>query len=155
MPSPVSSSSTRTPSGCSRATRSWTRSRRTGAAATAGECVSDPSHAERVLALALGREPTLGAGRLICVDGPAGSGKTTLAADLAALSGALVVHLDDMYEGWGGLLRAADRVDSLLLPLARGEPGSYRRWDWHAGDWAETVSVPPVPLLVLEGVGSG
>jgi uridine kinase len=113
------------------------------------------SPAADLLALALTRPPTLGAGRLVSVDGPAGSGKTTLAGEVAALSGATVVHMDDLYDGWSGLPRIADQLDGLLLPLAEGRPGSYRRYDWHAGAFAQTVSVPPAPLLVLEGVGSG
>jgi uridine kinase len=113
------------------------------------------SHAERVLALAAAREATLGTGRLICVDGPAGSGKTTLAADLAELSGAPVVHMDDLFEGWDGLPRIDAQLESIVVPLSGGQSGSYRRWDWPGNDWAETVLVAPVPLLVLEGVGSG
>jgi uridine kinase len=109
-----------------------------------------------VLQLALGAEPSLGAGRLICVDGPAGSGKTTLAAGIARLSpGARVVHMDDLYPGWSGLACVDDQLAGLLEPLAEGRPGSYRRWDWVAGAFAETVVVDPVALLVLEGVGSG
>jgi uridine kinase len=114
------------------------------------------SNAERVLELARSREPTLGGGRLVCVDGPAGSGKTTLAAEIASLSGgAAVVHLDDLYEGWGGLARVDEQLRTLLRPLAEGFSGTYRRWDWPGNTWAETVLVPPAPLLVLEGVGSG
>jgi hypothetical protein len=118
--------------------------------------VSDsPAHAGLVLDQAMERTPTLGAGRLICVDGPAGSGKTTLATELAELSGAPVLHMDDLFEGWGGLPRIPEQLESVLLPLAGGRSGSYRRWDWPGNDWAETVLVPPSPLLVLEGVGSG
>lgn len=113
------------------------------------------SNAERVLALARSREPTLGKGRLICVDGPAGSGKTTLADEIAELSGAPVLHMDDMFEGWRGLPRIAAQLETLLPPLAGGRSGSYRRWDWPGNAWAETVLVPPAPLLVLEGVGCG
>ncbi len=112
------------------------------------------SNASQVLELARSRQPTLGPGRLICVDGPAGSGKTTLAEELASLSGAPVVHMDDLFEGWGGLAHVSDQLDTLLPPLASELAGSYRRWDWPAHRWAETVVVPPVPLLVLEGVGS-
>ncbi|MBO0844670.1 MAG: 4-amino-4-deoxy-L-arabinose transferase [Nocardioides sp.] len=112
-------------------------------------------NAEQVLTLARSREPTLGAGRLICVDGPAGSGKTTLATELSELGGAPVLHMDDMYEGWSGLLHISDQLESVLRPLAIGQAGSYRRWDWHANAWAEAVLVPPAPLLVLEGVGCG
>jgi vacuolar-type H+-ATPase catalytic subunit A/Vma1 len=112
-------------------------------------------NAETVLALARSRQPTLGGGRLICVDGPAGSGKTTLAEELATLSGAGVVHMDDLFEGWAGLPRITAQLSSLLDPLAEGRDGSYRRWDWPADAWGGTVRVPPSPLLVLEGVGSG
>ena len=109
-----------------------------------------------VLDLALDRSPTLGAGRLVCVDGPAGSGKTTLATGLQDLvPGAVVVHMDDLFEGWAGLPTVDAQLDRLLGPLSEDRPGRYRRWDWHADAWAEEVTVDPVDLLVLEGVGSG
>jgi hypothetical protein len=63
--------------------------------------------------------------------------------------------MDDLYEGWHGLPRIREQLDRLLGPLSRDRPGSYRRWDWYADRWAEVVVVPPAPLLVLEGVGSG
>lgn len=111
--------------------------------------------ARLVLDLATGRPPTLGSGRLVCVDGPGGSGKTTLATAIAERSvDARVVHMDDLYDGWSGLHDVGEQLDTLLGPLSRGVAGSYRRYDWHAGSWAETVLVPPGPLLVLEGVAS-
>lgn len=112
--------------------------------------------ARRVLDLAAARPAGLGAGRLVCVDGPGGSGKTTLATALADLApGSRVVHLDDLYDGWSGLASVAEPLAGLLLPLAEGRWGAYRRYDWHAHAYAETVPVAPGPLLVLEGVGSG
>ena len=112
--------------------------------------------ARLVLDLADARPPTLGSGRLVCIDGPGGSGKTTLATAIASRrTEARVVHMDDLYAGWSGLHDVASQLDSLLGPLARDEAGSYRRYDWHTGSWAEIVTVPPVPLLVLEGVASG
>lgn len=107
--------------------------------------------ADRVLAA----PATLGTGRLVCIDGPAGSGKTTLAAALAdVVPDAQVVHCDDLLRGWGGLAELADTVATLLAPLSSGRFGRWRRWDWLADGWSETHEVAPGGLLVLEGVGS-
>lgn len=117
-----------------------------------------------LLALVLSRPARLGppeqAARLLCLDGPAGSGKTTLADAVATLAGeagltATAVHLDDVYDGWRGLPRLSEQLDTVLLPLARGVAGTYRRYDWRVGRYVETVTVAPCDLLVLEGVGSG
>lgn len=105
--------------------------------------------------------PLLGTTRLVSIDGPAGSGKSTLAADLA---GALrdrgpnvrLLGMDDLFEGWAGLDAGTEQlVSGVLEPLSRGEAGAYRRWDWHASAWAETVVVEPPGVLVVEGCGSG
>lgn len=108
-----------------------------------------------VLAHARARPATLGAGRLVCIDGLAGSGKTTLArAIVAQAPGAVLVSTDDMLEGWRGLAGLGASVDALLRPLAAGRTGHWRQWDWRADSWGELVSVEPPELLVLEGVGS-
>lgn len=114
------------------------------------------AQADRVLAAA----PRLGPVRLVAVDGPAGSGKTTFAADLAdhlAARDAVVevVHLDDLYEGWSGLPGVWDRLDAWVLrPLAAGDVARYRRYDWAAGEWAGWVDLPAPDVLVVEGCGS-
>ena len=115
-----------------------------------------PSDASAVLDLLRARPAAYGGGRLLCIDGPSGSGKTTLAAAVAELvPGSRVIHMDDLFEGWGGLPTVDAQLDGLLRPIAAGRPGHYRRYDWHSGAYAETVTVDPAPLLVLEGVGSG
>jgi len=113
------------------------------------------SWAEQVLAHACSQPPTLGTGRLVCIDGLAGAGKTTLAGELAALTGAEVVHVDELLEGWAGLPALGATIETMLRPLAAGRPSSWRRWDWLASGWAESHPVVPSDLLVLEGVGSG
>ena len=120
-----------------------------------------PTYAEPVLRLALSRPPTLGDTRLVCVDGPAGSGKTTFAAALerdARSSGLTVevVHMDDVFEGWDGLADAGRRVRTgIVEPLVDGRAGGYARYDWHEQRFAEQVPVHAVDLLIIEGVGSG
>jgi uridine kinase len=110
--------------------------------------------AEHVLALVEARPPTLGSTRLVCVEGPAGSGKTTLAGAIAGLADdATVVHCDELLQGWRGLPGLAAAVEALLRPLAEDRTGTWTRWDWAAGRWAESHDVEPGGLLVLEGVG--
>lgn len=116
--------------------------------------------AAEVVRRTLAASPTLGTRWLVCVDGPAGSGKTTFAARVrravpAAVS-CRVVHLDDLYPGWDGLRAGVEHVvDTVVRPMAAGRPGRYRRWDWHASAPGAWVDVPLVDLLVLEGVGAG
>jgi uridine kinase len=111
--------------------------------------------ATAVLAHAESHPARLGSGRLICVDGPAGSGKTTLARQVAERCGATLVRMDDLYPGWEGLFDVEPEVLGVLQPLSEGRTGCYRRFDWAAGEYHETHHVEPTAVLVLEGVGSG
>ena len=119
------------------------------------EVPPDPSSvAAEVVQHVLAAPPTLGCGRLVCVDGPAGSGKTTLAAAVAdVVPEAQVVHCDELLQGWRGLPGLARTVETFLEPLARGEESRWTRWDWAADDWAESHPVEAGGLLVLEGTG--
>lgn len=109
--------------------------------------------AERVRAA----RPRLGATRLVLVDGPAGSGKTTFAGRLAAALGAdtAVVHMDDIYAGWT-LDGAIERLTAgVLRPLAAGRTGCYHRYDWATERFEDAPVEVPVPeVLVVEGCGS-
>ncbi len=104
--------------------------------------------------------PRLGPVRLVAVDGPAGSGKTTLAAALAdglRTDGLAVatIHLDDLYEGWSGLDGVWERLEEwVLAPFAAAQPARHRRYDWGSGAWADWVDVAVPDVLVVEGCGS-
>jgi hypothetical protein len=111
--------------------------------------------AQVVVDLASARPATCGDVRVVCVDGPAGSGKSTLAAAIAERTGAQVVHMDDLMDGWRGLGGTGGRLESAVRPLADGRPGSYEQFNWHLDRFDRVVAVPVAPWLVVEGVGSG
>ncbi|GAB3262015.1 uridine kinase family protein [Nocardioides dilutus] len=116
---------------------------------------SPPDVAGLVVELAASRAPTLGAGRLICIDGPAGSGKTTLAAAIAERTGAAVVNTDELMEGWGGFDTVTTQLTALVAALADGWTGDYHRYLWGQGRFDDALTyVAPGPWLVVEGVGS-
>jgi len=90
---------------------------------------SPSDDARAVLELTLARPATLGRGRLVCVDGPTGSGKTTLASGLQELSpGAAVVHSDELLEGW-----ELGRVDFLKMNIEGAEAAALAGLGRNAG----------------------
>jgi hypothetical protein len=95
--------------------------------------------------------------RVVAVDGRGSSGKTTLAARLAAaVPAAAVVHTDDIawhhaVLDWADLL-----VAGVLQPVRAGAAVAYRPPQWDLRGRAGAVEVPAgVPLLIVEGVGAG
>jgi hypothetical protein len=67
-----------------------------------------------------------------------------------------MIRMDDLYDGWGGLLAGVDALlEWVLRPLAAGRPPRWRRYDWERGGYAEWHEAPPANALVVEGVGSG
>ncbi|PRY17963.1 hypothetical protein [Kineococcus rhizosphaerae] len=116
-----------------------------------------PTHevVQEVLAL-LAAVPAPAAGpTVVAVDGRSGSGKTDLAAALAERTGAVVVHVDDLYPGWSGLAAAVDVLSGLLATLRSGAVAHQPVWDWSAHAYTRTVALPTSGLVVLEGVGAG
>jgi len=112
-------------------------------------------------AAVLATPPRLGRVRLVAVDGPAGSGKTTFAGRLAAALRARAasvgeVHTDDLLNGWVDIVAFWPRLERWILePLRRGEAGRYQAYDWHAARFDEQWRAVPVPdVLIVEGVTS-
>lgn len=114
--------------------------------------------ARRVLAA----PPRLGRTRLVAIDGPSGAGKSVFAARLASAFASLpsgappVVHTDDLLNGWVDQFAFWPRLQEWVLePLRAGEAASYRRYSWLRGQFtSRPVSVPPAPVVLLEGVSS-
>lgn len=107
-----------------------------------------------LVALIHDRRPACGVTTVVAVDGPSGSGKTSIADLLADISGAGVLHLEDLYPGWRGLAATPPMVVAVLEALAVGDVGEAARWDWVDDRPGSILRVPPGPLLILDGVGS-
>jgi uridine kinase len=91
---------------------------------------------------------------IILIDGEAGAGKTTLANLMSAALGATVVHLDDAYPGWSGLVAGRDAVIASVLESARqGDTASYVAWDWEGNRPGRSITVEPRDVLIVEGCG--
>ena len=99
---------------------------------------------------------------IVAIDGPAASGKTTLAAELAAHYGAAVLHMDDYflqphqrtperYAEPGGNVDRERFLEEALLPLSRGERYVRRRFDCGSMMLQEGLVVKPAALTVVEG----
>lgn len=101
--------------------------------------------------------------KIVTIDGPAGSGKTTLANELAIelsnASGVMsVVHMDELYEGWDDALgqKLFDRIEAwILTPIRNGLSPKYLKYDWHQGKYASWSELPLTSVVIIEGVGSG
>ena len=95
---------------------------------------------------------------LITVDGPAGSGKTTLAKALGEqFSTNAVIPMDSLYNGWSTALAPElwDRIEeSILHPLSQGKTARYDSFNWSVNAFDSSIAIEPTEVVILEGVGS-
>jgi uridine kinase len=111
---------------------------------------------ERIAQLARAAPPRAGTVRVIAIDGRAGSGKTTLAGQLAERVAAPIVQLEQLYPGWDGLQAGIDLVvEAVLIPLSADQVAEVPRYDWLASRFIEPWPLEHPELLIVEGVGAG
>ena len=100
-------------------------------------------------------------GALVVIDGPCGSGKTTLGDALAALYGTQPIRMDDFFlppelrtparlAQPGGNVHFERFRDEVLAGLLRGGNVAYRRFDCGSGGWRPREHRAG-PLTVIEG----
>lgn len=99
-----------------------------------------------------------GGTKLITIDGPAGSGKTTLAISLSKLfNDCPVIQMDEIYEGWQSALTtktSQDLVNWIINPLLEQSVIVFNRYDWALGKRLGQVVINYPNVLIIEGVGS-
>ena len=98
---------------------------------------------------------------IITIDGWPGAGKTSLADHMAQTFGekgsTFIVHMDDLYRGWDDPLGATltESLEKIVAAHHEAEAFTFHAYDWHKNQPGEAISIPPVDVLILEGVGSG
>jgi uridine kinase len=89
--------------------------------------------------------------RFVAIDGPGGSGKSSLARALAAELDAPIIQTDDFaswdnpVDWWPELIACA------LQPLAAGRPARYQPTSWD-GEEKQPLQIEPSAFVILEGV---
>ena len=98
-------------------------------------------------------------GEVLAIDGPAGSGKTTLSNQLAAdLTDVAVIHMDDLYQGWSDAFSArlaASVITQIFVPISEKIEFTYEIYDWHSNKINKSKVIPKNKIYILEGVGAG
>jgi uridine kinase len=96
--------------------------------------------------------------KVVCIDGPAGSGKTTLANSLSKyLDNCPIVHMDEIYEGWGEALSQKttnDLYQWIIEPLLKKQLIEFFKFDWTISKRNKKVVIRSHSYLIIEGVGS-
>ena len=95
---------------------------------------------------------------VITIDGPAGSGKTTLAKDLESEFQSIhTIHMDDLYEGWSSTLtpQLTLKLLRILDGVKKQDEVIYAPFDWGSGKLEIEIRILAPKYLIIEGVGSG
>jgi uridine kinase len=96
--------------------------------------------------------------RIVGVDGPSGSGRSTLTRRLAERTAASVVEIDD-FVSWSDFAGWWPRFDDQVLqPLLRGEDAHYQVRDFENDPYGRSLArwktLPWTPLVIFDGVTS-
>jgi uridine kinase len=95
--------------------------------------------------------------QIILIDGPAGSGKTSLSKELAAELHCQVIHLDDHYNGWDEALgpELTSTLQLIASNFLHGKETLVPTYNWHLAKFDGARKINPGETLIIEGVGAG
>ena len=96
--------------------------------------------------------------RLVGVDGPAGSGKSTIAGELSGRFGWPIIEVDDFFS-WVSFDSGWPRFETqVITPLLSGRSIRYQVRDWAGDEFGEGLGgwkeLEWSPVIIIEGVGS-
>ena len=102
---------------------------------------------------------------VVAIEGGSASGKTTLCEMLRDIYGCTALHMDDFFlrpeqrtkERFAEVGGNVDRerfLEEVLIPLSKGEPINYRRYDCSNGVVLPGIEILPQKLTVVEGAYS-
>jgi len=97
---------------------------------------------------------------LYAIDGPAGAGKTTYAAQLEAElsvnATVKTIHMDDLYNGWDNALSNAlsEILDRISTAHLAGRDCVIKKFNWSTMQFDSEEIITPTDFLIIEGVGA-
>jgi hypothetical protein len=97
---------------------------------------------------------------LYAIDGPAGAGKTTYAAQLEAElsvnATVKTIHMDDLYNGWDNALSNAlsEILDRISTAHLAGRECVIKKFNWSIMRFDSEEIITPTDFLIIEGVGA-
>ena len=97
---------------------------------------------------------------LYAIDGPAGAGKTTYAAQLEAElsvnATVKTIHMDDLYNGWDNVLSNAlsEILDRISTAHLAGRECVIKKFNWSTMQFDSEEIITPTDFLIIEGVGA-
>ena len=98
---------------------------------------------------------------LIAIDGPAGAGKTTLAAqfqrDFSKVKSVSIIHMDSLYAGWDNVFgeRLTSQLEIIVSEHNALRPFTVKIFNWASMVFDSCQTIEPTDILIIEGVGAG
>jgi uridine kinase len=95
--------------------------------------------------------------KIILIDGPAGSGKTTLSKQLQKELNCQVVHLDDHYNGWDEALgpELTHKLQDIVANFLANKISEIPIYNWVTSQFEGSKMIQTGENLIIEGVGAG
>lgn len=117
---------------------------------------------DQIKAALPGLLPNCGDCVVITIDGPAGSGKTTLAHTLELelsleVGSSYTIHMDELYEGWDSTMtpNLTSKLETILDSVVKSKKIVFTPFNWLKNSLDTPIFIDAPKYLLIEGVGAG